>query len=81
VSKHIDGQKLEQDNLALKEAGAHLRKERDGLQVRHDKQLSWLRFFEQASELSRKRLVSILDDWHHPSRLNIAGSLNSTREG
>ncbi|KAJ5037736.1 hypothetical protein NUH16_011335 [Penicillium rubens] len=28
VSKHIDGQKLEQDNLALKEAGTHLRKER-----------------------------------------------------
>ncbi|KAJ5037722.1 hypothetical protein NUH16_011321 [Penicillium rubens] len=35
VSKHIDGEKLEQDNLVLKEAGTHLRKERDVLQVRH----------------------------------------------
>ncbi|CAG8024033.1 unnamed protein product [Penicillium nalgiovense] len=62
VSKHIDGQKLEQENLVLKEAGTHLRQKRDGLQLRHDKQLSRLRFFEQALELSRKRLVSVLDD-------------------
>jgi hypothetical protein len=81
VSKHIDGRKLEQDNLVLKEAGAHLRKERDGLQVRHDKQLFRLRFFEQALELSRKRLVSVLDDWSHPSRLNLAVPLNDAREG
>jgi hypothetical protein len=81
VSKHIDGQKLEQDNLVLKEAGAHLRKERDGLQVRHDKQLSRLRFFEQALNLSRERLTSVLDDWNHPSRLNLAGSSNDAREG
>jgi hypothetical protein len=81
VSKHIDGQKLEQDNLVLKEAGAHLRKERDGLQVRHDKQLFRLRFFEQALNSSRDRLTSVLDDWNHPSRLNLAGSLNDAREG
>ena len=31
VSKHNDGEKLEQRNLALKEAGTYLRKERDGL--------------------------------------------------
>jgi hypothetical protein len=41
VSKHIDGKKPEQDNLVLKEAGAHLRKKRDGLQARHDKQLPY----------------------------------------
>ncbi|CAG7955108.1 unnamed protein product [Penicillium salamii] len=81
VSKHIDSQKLEQDNLVLKEAGTQLRKKRDGLQVRHDKQLSRLRFFEQALELSRERLVSVLDDWNHPSRLNLAGPLNDAREG
>jgi hypothetical protein len=34
--------------LALKEAGTYMRKERDGLQLRHDKQLARLRFFEQA---------------------------------
>jgi hypothetical protein len=79
VSKHIDGQKLEQDNLDLKEAGAHLRKERDGLQVRHDEQLSRLRVFEQALNSSRERLTSVLDDWNHPSRLNLAGSLNDAR--
>ncbi|CAG7956878.1 unnamed protein product [Penicillium nalgiovense] len=79
VSKNIDVQKLEQNDLVLKEAGAHLRKERDNLQVRHDKQLSRLRFFEQALKSSRERLTSVLDDWNHPSRLNLAGSLNDAR--
>ncbi|KAK9847415.1 hypothetical protein MYU51_019461 [Penicillium brevicompactum] len=32
VSKHMGGEKLEQENLVLKEAVAYLRKERDGLQ-------------------------------------------------
>jgi hypothetical protein len=73
VSKHVDGEKLEQENLDLKEASPHLRKERDGLQVRHDKQLSRLRFYEQALKLSRERLISVLDDRNHPSRLNLAG--------
>ena len=79
VSKYMDGEKLEQDNLVLKEAGTHLRKERDGLQIRHDKQLSRLRFFEQALNMSRERLTSVLDDWNHPSRLNLAGPLNDAR--
>jgi hypothetical protein len=79
MSKHIDGQKLQQSNQILQEAGAHLRKKRDHLQVRHDKQLSRLRFFEQALDLSRKRLVSVLDDC--PFTLNLAGSLYDAREG
>ncbi|KAK9846058.1 hypothetical protein MYU51_004992, partial [Penicillium brevicompactum] len=33
VSKQIDDQKLEQDNLALKEAGAHLRTKSNCLQL------------------------------------------------
>ena len=37
VFKHMDGQKLQQGNLVLKEAGTHLRTNRDGLQLRHDK--------------------------------------------
>ncbi|CAG8944665.1 unnamed protein product [Penicillium salamii] len=77
VSKHIDGQKLEQENLSLKEAGAHLRKKRDGLQLRRDKQLARLRFFEQALESSRERLTSVLDDWNHPFRLNLPGLLDN----
>ncbi|KAJ5827547.1 hypothetical protein N7447_004310 [Penicillium robsamsonii] len=81
VSKHIDGQKLEQNNLVLKEVGAQLRKERDLLQLRHDKQLSRLRVFEQALELSRERLSSVIDGWNHPSRLNLAGLPDIAREG
>ncbi|OGE47337.1 hypothetical protein PENARI_c049G06553 [Penicillium arizonense] len=81
VSKHIDGQKLEQRNRILKEASRHLTKVRDGLQLRHDKQLSRLRFFEQALESSRDRLTRILDDWNHPTRLNLPGSLDNAREG
>ena len=62
LSKHIDGQKLEQSNRILKEAGTHPRKESDGLQLRHDKQLSRLHFFEQVLELSQERLISVLDN-------------------
>ncbi|KZN90162.1 hypothetical protein EN45_002740 [Penicillium chrysogenum] len=40
VSKHIDGEKLEQDNLVLKEAGTHMRKERDGPRIHHDNRKS-----------------------------------------
>ncbi|KAK9846805.1 hypothetical protein MYU51_000733 [Penicillium brevicompactum] len=76
---NIDGQKLEQDSFVLKEAGAHLRKKRDGFQARHDKQLSRLRFFEQALELSRERLASVLDDWNYPSRLSLAEFLDNAR--
>ena len=73
MSKHIDGQKLQQSNQILEEASTHLLKERDSLQLRHDKQLSRLRFFEQALESCRGRLTKVLDDWNHPSRLNLAG--------
>ncbi|CAG8125826.1 unnamed protein product [Penicillium nalgiovense] len=79
VSKHIDGENLEQGNLVLKEAGTHLRKKRDGFQVRHDKQVYQLCFFEQALESSRERLVSVFDDWNHPSRLNMAEFSDNAR--
>ena len=78
MSKHIDGQKLEQSNR-MKESGTDLRKERDGLQLRQDKQLFRLRFSEQALELSRERLISVVDDWYHASRLNLAGLLDKAR--
>ncbi|OGE46849.1 hypothetical protein PENARI_c099G01377 [Penicillium arizonense] len=83
VSKHIEGQKLEQSNHILKEASTYLTQERDGLQLRRDKQLSRLRFFEQALESSRGRLTCVLDDWNHPSRLNlhVPGFLDNAREG
>ncbi|CAG8080653.1 unnamed protein product [Penicillium salamii] len=80
VSKHIDGQKLEQENFVLKEAGTHLRQKRDGLQVRYDKQLFRLRFFEQALDLSRERLASVIDDWNHPSTLNLARLSDNAKE-
>ncbi|CAI7603379.1 unnamed protein product [Penicillium viridicatum] len=71
VSKHIGGEKLEQSNRNLKEDGTRLKNERDSLQRHHDKQLVQLRFFEQALESSRERLVSLLDDWNYPSRPNL----------
>ncbi|CAG8018127.1 unnamed protein product, partial [Penicillium salamii] len=80
VSKHIDGQKLGQENMVLKEADTNLRQKRDDLQARHDKQLVRLRFFEQALDLSRERLVGVLDDWNPSSRLNLAGLSDNARE-
>jgi hypothetical protein len=80
VSKHIDGQKLEKSNQNLKKAGTHLRKERDGLQLRHDKQLARLRFFEHALESSRERLANLLDDWNYPYSPNLTGLSDVARE-
>ncbi|CAP86914.1 hypothetical protein EN45_043900 [Penicillium chrysogenum] len=80
VSKHIDVQKIEQSNEILKEAGTHLRKERDGLQLHHKKQVARLRFFEQALESSRERLISLLDDWNYPYSPNLAGLTDVARE-
>ncbi|KAI1829245.1 hypothetical protein DTO027I6_9989 [Penicillium roqueforti] len=71
VSKHIDGQKLEQGNQILKEASINLSKERASLQLHHDKQLVRLRFFGQALESSRERLISLLDDWTYPFSPNL----------
>ncbi|KZN93937.1 hypothetical protein EN45_041240 [Penicillium chrysogenum] len=80
VSKHIHGQKLEQSNQILKEAGASLRKERDGLQLYHKKKLARLRFFEQALESSRERLISLLNDWNYSSSPNLTGLSDVARE-
>jgi hypothetical protein len=80
VSKHIDGQKLQRSNQILKEADTHLRKERDGLQLHHKKQVARLRFFEQALESSRERLISLLDDWNYPSSPNLTGLSDVVRE-
>lgn len=71
VSKHIDGQKLEQGNQILKEASINLSKERASLHLHHDKQLVRLRFFGQALESSRERLISLLDDWTYPFSPNL----------
>lgn len=80
VFKQINGQKLEQENLLLEEAGAHLRKKKDGLQLRHDKQLARLHFLEQALDSSRRKLVSVLNDWNHPSTLSLAGLSDNAKE-
>ena len=80
VSKHIDVQKIDQGNEILKEAGTYLRKKRDGLQLHHEKQLARLRFFGQALESSRERLISLFDDWNYPYSLNLAGLSDVARE-
>ena len=72
VPKHLDGEKLEQNNQILREANMHLGNERDGLQLRHDEQLSRLRCFEQALESSRERLIGVLNDWDQCSRGDLA---------
>lgn len=63
--------------LVLKEAGKHLRIERDGLQIRHDKQLYRLRFFRQALKIAYNRLISVLKNWNYHSRANVAESLDN----
>ncbi|CAG8358512.1 unnamed protein product, partial [Penicillium salamii] len=80
VSKHIDVQKIDQSNEILKEAGTYPRKERDGLQLHHDKQLARLRFFGQALESSRERLINLLDDWNYPYSPNLAGLTDVAKE-
>ena len=80
VSKHIDNQKLQQSNQSLKEANTHLRKERDSLRLHHEKQVARLRFFEQAFESSRERVINLLDDWNYPFSPNLAGLADVTRE-
>ncbi|KAI1829358.1 hypothetical protein DTO027I6_9775 [Penicillium roqueforti] len=81
VSRHVDGQKLQQSNQTLKEAGASLRKERDGLQLYDEKQLAPLRFFELALKSSRERLTRVLDGWNHPSRLNLTETPDIAKQG
>ncbi|CAG8902396.1 unnamed protein product [Penicillium egyptiacum] len=81
VSKHIGGEMLEQSNQKLKESSMNLSNKRDGLQLRHDKQLSQLRHFEQALEPSRERLISLLDDWNYPFRPNLMGLPDVVKEG
>ncbi|CAG8134890.1 unnamed protein product [Penicillium salamii] len=80
VSKHIDVQKIDQSNEILKEAGTYPRKERDGLQLHHDKQLARLRFFGQALESSRERLINLPDDWNYPYSPNLAGLTDVAKE-
>ncbi|CAG7949921.1 unnamed protein product [Penicillium salamii] len=80
VSKHIDGEKLEQNNQKLKEASMKLSNERDGLQLLHDKQLPRLLYIEEVLEASRERLISLLDDWNHPFRPNLTGLPDVERE-
>ncbi|KAJ5384218.1 hypothetical protein N7517_002129 [Penicillium concentricum] len=80
VSKHIDGEKLEQNNQKLKETSMKLSNERDGLQLLHDKQLPRLLYIEEVLEASRERLISLLDDWNHPFRPNLTGLPDVERE-
>ena len=79
VSKHLDGEELEQDNQIFRDASMGLCNERDGLQLRHDEQLSRLRFLEQALGSSRERLTGIINDWNQCSRSKLAASSDIER--
>ena len=80
VFKHIDGEKLEQNTHVSKDAGMHLTKERNGLQLHYEKQLARLRFFEQALQSYRERLISLLDDWNYPFSPSLTGLPDVARE-
>jgi hypothetical protein len=73
VSKHLDGESLEKNNETLREANVHLNNERDGLQLHHDEQQSRLLLLDRELELSRQRLISILNDWSQYSRGEMTG--------
>ncbi|KAJ6001209.1 hypothetical protein N7481_001618 [Penicillium waksmanii] len=73
VSKHLDGESLERDNQTLREANMHLNDERDGLQLHRDEQQSRLLLLDRDLELSRQRLISILNDWSQYSRGELTG--------
>ncbi|OQE62183.1 hypothetical protein PENNAL_c0268G06926 [Penicillium nalgiovense] len=57
----------------------NLSKERDSLQLHHEKQLVRLRFFGQALESSRERLIVLLDDWNYPFSPNLTGLTDVAR--
>ncbi|KAJ5385756.1 hypothetical protein N7509_008297 [Penicillium cosmopolitanum] len=55
------------------EANMHLNDERDGLQLHRDEQQSRLLLLDRDLELSRQRLISILNDWSQYSRGELTG--------
>ena len=79
VSKHLDCEKANETNQVLRDVSMNLSDENEGLQSRHDEQLSRLCFFDQASNSSRERLTGILIDWNQLSRRDLAELLDVDR--
>jgi hypothetical protein len=73
VSKHLDGESLEKNNETSGEANMDLKNERDGLQLHFKEQQSRLLLLDRELELSRQRLISILNDWSQYSRGELTG--------
>ncbi|KAI3095269.1 hypothetical protein CBS147333_9805 [Penicillium roqueforti] len=72
VPKHLEGEIPDENDKTSKEATTKLSKERDGLQLRPDEQLSRLYSFEQALEQTQERLIGVLKDWNQCSRSDLA---------
>lgn len=64
VSKHVDIQRLEDANHQLRTNNVQHCHEAEHLKHRQGDQLARLRFFEQALEESRQRLLGILKEWN-----------------
>lgn len=73
MSKHLDGESLEKNNETSGEANMDPKNERDGFQLHFDEQQSRLLLLDRELELSRQRLISILNDWSQYSRGELMG--------
>ncbi|KAJ6001225.1 hypothetical protein N7481_001634 [Penicillium waksmanii] len=73
VSKQLNGESLEKNNETSGEANMDLKSERDGLQLLYDEQQSRLLLLDRELELSRQRLISILNHWSQYSRGELTG--------
>ncbi len=73
MSKQLDGKSLEKNNEISGEANMDLKSERDGLQLHYDEQQSRLLLLDRELELSRQRLISILNHWSQYSRGELTG--------
>ncbi|KAJ5642523.1 hypothetical protein N7490_006523 [Penicillium lividum] len=64
LSKHVDIQRLEDANEALRADNAQHSGEADHLKHRQDDQLARLHAFESALEKTRQNLLGVLEDWN-----------------
>ena len=80
MSKRGGNERLEQINHGLKEENAHLVDEKSRLQAHHHEQRAEFDRLSQALDLSRVRLVNILDEWDQYSGSQVAGLMDCDRE-
>ncbi|KAJ5976482.1 hypothetical protein N7481_010189 [Penicillium waksmanii] len=80
ISKRIGSERLEQTNQELRKENKRLENEKGLLLAHHDEHLSQFYLLNQALEVSRERLISILNDWEQCSQSQVGGLMNCERE-